>query len=247
MDRAEKYIRELKSSTVLMRKFAARYLKDDGDERAIEPLVEALNDSHADVRKEAAITLGHLGDERALTPLREAATDRDAQVAEAAKKAAAKIEERFGKSAGPLETPVSRPAPEPRSREDLIRASLANADAKIEKRKYGFKFTLALPRGRSQAVRLVVDRSDPDGDPLFLLFTILGEADPKRYAWALKANSRLPYGALAIREVEGREQLILIETLLEADTTEDELRKAVLTLAEKGDLIEQRLYGQDAF
>jgi HEAT repeat protein len=45
------------------------------DERAIEPLIAALEDEDWRVRQKAAWALGYLGDPRALTPLRRALGD----------------------------------------------------------------------------------------------------------------------------------------------------------------------------
>ncbi|MHC4600545.1 MAG: HEAT repeat domain-containing protein [Planctomycetota bacterium] len=247
MDRAAKYIRELRSSTALMRKFAARYLKDYGDERAVEPLVRALGDVHAEVRREAARTLASIGDERALDALRKAGKDADARVAKAAREAVKTVESRTAPPPPPKPAASDAGDDRPPDRTALLRAALQGVDGSIAERKYGFKITVELVDGRKQYVRVVTDRSDPDGDPLLLFFTLCCEADPERYAWALKANARLPLGALAIREVGGREQLILMETFLEDHASVDEIRKAVLTLAEKGDYIENRITGKDNF
>lgn len=250
MDRTAKYIRELKSSAALMRKYAARYLKDAGDARAIQPLAEALStDPRAEVRAEAAATLGHIGDPTVLDCLEQGEKDEDRSVAEAAADAITRIRERYPKPK-PAPPPAAPPAPAPpapRSREELLDAAVADMDAAVARRPYGCKIRIPLLEGRSQTVRLVYDRTDPDGDPLLLLFTVCGEVSDERLRWALKANARLPYGALAIREAEGKEQFILLETLLESDATEDGLRKALLTLAEKGDLIERKFFRADAF
>ena len=138
------------------------------------------------------------------------------------------------------------PAPPP-DRETLVRSAVGEAEGEIQKRPYGFKVRVNLSSERKQIVRVVFDRSDPDGDPALLVYTVCGGADEKRFRWALKVNARLPYGALALREVEGKEQFILINTLPEADTTRLELRKVILTLAEKGDVIEKRLTGKDRY
>ncbi|MHC4777760.1 MAG: HEAT repeat domain-containing protein [Planctomycetota bacterium] len=244
MDRAAKYIHELKSSTSLMRKFAARYLKDYGDDRAIEPLIEALSDEHHEVRREAADTLGVIGNGRAVEALQNATGDADEKVRKSAEEALKAI---AGRTVPPVKTETgSRDMEEkPGDRDGLVLASLKGVDAELKRRKYGYKITVDLISGRKQVVRVVTDRSAPDGDDLLVLFTVCAEAAPERYAWALKANARLPYGALALREFDGKEQLILIETLLEEHTGVHEFRKALLTLAEKGDYIESRLTGLD--
>lgn len=250
MDRTKRYIKDLTSSTALMRKFAARYLRDCGDERAYKPLIAALADAENDVRLEAVKTLGTIGDESVLPALLRASSDPDASVASAAKEAADAVQARRPKPA-PAATPAPAGPPaegaSPSARRSFVEEAVGDAAAEIRERGYGVRVELDLPKGRRQVVRVVYGRSDPDGDPLITVYTVCGKADPNRYHWALRANTGLPFGALAVREVDGVEHLVLLENLLEADTTVRELRKAVFTLAEKGDLIESHLSRTDAF
>jgi len=244
MDYAARYIRELQSSTALMRKFAARYLKEYGDERAFGPLAEALSDPEEEVRREAAATLGKIGDPSVIEALKAATKDRDPKVATAAAKAVESVRKRHP---APIGRPArARPARR-RDRSAFLERALDGTGARIEKRDYGYKVRLRLVGGRRQDVRVVFDKSDPEGDAILLVFTVCGPAEPRHFRWALKANVRTTYGSMALWKRGGEEQFVLIETLLEADTTEDELRKVILTLAEKGDKIEASLSETDAF
>ena len=54
---------------VYVRKNAVEALGKIGDNRAVEPLIAALNDSDSDVREYAADALGEIGDKRAVEPL----------------------------------------------------------------------------------------------------------------------------------------------------------------------------------
>jgi HEAT repeat protein len=51
-----------------------------GDQRAVEPLIQALKDSSADLRETAAWALGLRGDKRAMKPLSEALKDQNKEV-----------------------------------------------------------------------------------------------------------------------------------------------------------------------
>ena len=51
-----------------VRRGAAGALGKIGDERAIEPLIQAPEDIHCDVRRQAAEALGEIGDKRAAEP-----------------------------------------------------------------------------------------------------------------------------------------------------------------------------------
>lgn len=59
-------IKLLKSGDVQIRQFTAYLLGQTGDERAIEPLIEALADEHVGVRGAAANALGTLGSQHAI-------------------------------------------------------------------------------------------------------------------------------------------------------------------------------------
>ena len=63
---------------------AAKTLGDIRDERAVEPLIEALQDRNEDVRCLAARSLGEIGDPRAEESLRRASLDEYRQVRDSA-------------------------------------------------------------------------------------------------------------------------------------------------------------------
>lgn len=84
-----KALRYTRNSDV--RKNAASALGDLGDERAVEPLIEALKDEDKYVRKSAAEASGKLGDERLVEPLIEALNDEDWFVQEKAAAALGKM------------------------------------------------------------------------------------------------------------------------------------------------------------
>lgn len=75
----------------IIRKAAATALGDLGDERAAEPLIEALKDEDNFVRKMAATACGKLRDRRTVEPLIEALTDEDPFVRERAAESLGKI------------------------------------------------------------------------------------------------------------------------------------------------------------
>ena len=63
---------------------AAKALGEIRDERAVEPLIEALQDMNEDVRCLAARSLGEIGDPRAEEPLERASRDEYRQVRDSA-------------------------------------------------------------------------------------------------------------------------------------------------------------------
>jgi len=63
------YIRLLKTGSLLERRKLAEALGEIGDERGVQPLIDALRDSSTTVQYVAAKSLGMLTDKRALDPL----------------------------------------------------------------------------------------------------------------------------------------------------------------------------------
>jgi len=74
---------------------AAKALGEVGDERAIEPLIEALNSRYVDTREAAADALGRIGDERAIGKLNIALDDSYITVREHARTAIENILDRM--------------------------------------------------------------------------------------------------------------------------------------------------------
>lgn len=72
------------------RNSVALALGNIGDERAVEPLIQALKDKNAGVRRVVADALGKIKDERVLEPLIQALEDRDNDVRNRAAKALGK-------------------------------------------------------------------------------------------------------------------------------------------------------------
>ena len=84
----------------ISRNFAAEALGKLGDQRAVDPLIKALQDSERWVHRSAAEALGKLGDTRAVEPLIEALRDSEKQVSQAAAKALGMLGDR--RAVGPL-------------------------------------------------------------------------------------------------------------------------------------------------
>lgn len=71
---------------------AARAMGETRDEKAVEPLINALGDKREDVRRAAAEALGKLGDRRAVEPLSHTLNDNYASVRDQARRALKCIE-----------------------------------------------------------------------------------------------------------------------------------------------------------
>jgi hypothetical protein len=237
MDDFEKAIRGLRDPVGLVRKGAARALGTLGDRRAVGPLALALADRDAEVREEAARALGRLRDGRALAALERLAADEKPTVRRAAQEAAAAL-------ARPA--PAAAPAParprQPSEREQLLTDALEGTGASWEATPFGFEIEVPLA-GRKQRVRVIYENPDPDGDRTILVQTTCGPAQEANFKWALRLNLKFAYGHLAIRRVENADQFVFCQTLLEKTTQPEELRKAVLAAADRGDWVEKQVTG----
>lgn len=128
----------------------------------------------------------------------------------------------------------------------MIEAALKGIDKKVEPRSYGYRVEVPLLGDRRQFVRIAYERSDFEDDKLIIIYTVCGPAAPDHYKWALKMNRKLDHGKLCIgKDAEGGDCFLMMQTLMERTADVAELRKAVLTIAEKGDRIESLITGMD--
>lgn len=77
--------------------------------------------------------------------------------------------------------------------------------------------------------------------------TPCGTAMPSQYAEALRLNMLIPFGALAIAEIDGADHLVIVDTYRRATVHPEILADAIQSLARHGDSIEQSLSDVDQF
>lgn len=108
----------------------------------------------------------------------------------------------------------------------------------------GYLVDVALKGGRRQQVYVsVATRSD--GAPLVRVHTHCGGFRPDAATWALRANTQLSHGAIAVEEVDGAERFVLVDAYLADEVTPRQIKASVKELAKYGDWLEQRLTGKD--
>ena len=106
------------------------------------------------------------------------------------------------------------------------------------------RFAVEVPcAGAVQEVSLILSAKDHEGAPIAIVYAECGPASPEHYEYALRRNLRMPYGALAIRDVGGRPQFVMFNTLLREDMSPLELRKSILAVAERAARVRQELKG----
>ncbi|MCA9116939.1 MAG: serine/threonine protein kinase [Planctomycetaceae bacterium] len=107
-----------------------------------------------------------------------------------------------------------------------------------------YTLKVGLPDGRSQKVYLELDRRDTS-QPLLLIYSVCGPADAGYFETALRLNSVVPHGGLAIRDVEGESQFIMVDTYPRSTVDAEEIRRSVMEIACRADEIEHLLTGED--
>lgn len=108
-----------------------------------------------------------------------------------------------------------------------------------------YEIRVELPQGRRQT--LFLEPSEHSGaEKLLLIYSVCCPADADYYEEALRLNSLVPHGALAIREIDGRSFFIMVETYPRGTVDPEEIRRSVLEVASRADDVENRLTGADA-
>lgn len=108
-----------------------------------------------------------------------------------------------------------------------------------------YVFRLPLTDGRSQRVAVSFDRHDAQDRELVVLYSECGPANPKVYEAALRRNLSMPFGAFAIRDLDGRPNLVVVETVSADAVTPDSLAAKIEQIATQADEVERQLTKQD--
>ena len=109
-----------------------------------------------------------------------------------------------------------------------------------------FRIEVRLPEGRRQIV--YIEPSDHAvADRLLILSSFCGNARPEFFEKGLKLNAEMAHGGLAIREIAGSPQFVMIDTYPRATIDAEEIRRSVLELASKADAVEKLLSPTDEY
>lgn len=104
--------------------------------------------------------------------------------------------------------------------------------------------TVRFPNGRRQVVRLEPSLHAA-AERLLLIYSTCCAAKPAYYEQALRLNSEMPHGCVAVRDVDGEAKFVVHDTYPRATVDSEEVRKSVLEVASRADAIEKLLTGTD--
>jgi hypothetical protein len=223
---------------------------------AVAPLIKAMQSRHEGVRWSAIAILGELHAKEALPHLVEALGDPEVQTA-----AADALENITGESFGEdqdawrrwLDMNAEGAVPQSDraqtnslSDDELVRQAFAGTQVAIEKTERGYVLSVPLD-DRGQKVYVSFTTKDSDGVLLAVSYTRCGPADAKHYEWALRQNLKMSAGAVAVADVGGKPEFVIVDVLVRDHITPEMLAESVLRLAKKGDKIEAALTKSDQF
>ncbi|SFJ59715.1 serine/threonine protein kinase [Planctomicrobium piriforme] len=107
-----------------------------------------------------------------------------------------------------------------------------------------YRFCVTLPNGRRQIV--FVETSDHDlTERLLQIYSLCCPAESHFHREALRLNSEIPHGAIALRDINGTEYFVTLNNYPLGTVDAEEIRRSVLELAEYADSIELKLTGED--
>lgn len=226
-----------------IRREVAHALGVIGNQSTVQTLLPLLGDSDSEVRKNAVVAMGKLGGSTASEGISKALQDESWIVRYFAEKALSDLND---KNSGRDQTAAPPPHPAPVTDEiisidDLIDRIIEGTTIKKEKISQGFLLTVLLPDGRKQHIFVSFREDDTDKTELIILYTTCGKAAPNLYKWALSANAKMPYGGIALRQIDGEDYFTISYTSIISSATAISMRKIVMDLAAKGDWIEKNL------
>lgn len=131
------------------------------------------------------------------------------------------------------------------SDEALMNQSAEGLPAKVSGGDASYGVRVTLPEDRSQQIWVDFSQRDPDGHPIVQLCTPCGKIDPARYESVLKLNMSIPFGAIAIAELENELCFAVVDTYLRSTVHPEDIANSVMSLAHHGDSIEAQLSDED--
>lgn len=108
-----------------------------------------------------------------------------------------------------------------------------------------FQFQLSLPHDRSQKVAVYFGKQDRDGHQLVVIYSECGPASPSLYGKVLRKNLSIPDGAFAIRDIGGKPNFVMVDTMLAELVTPRVLARRIENIATRADAVEKSLTKED--
>lgn len=225
--------------------------------RAVEPLLECLRADNESVVWAAVESLGELRASQAVGPLIDL-LQRGVLMLDVCEALTMITGQYFGTNVNRWREWLGGPtsaSPTPASSPSAGSAGLDVADCIRRTGQYlgvqpagsgkSFRFKLSLAKGRMQQVAVFFGRKDAKGDELVVIYSECGPANPKFYETVLRKNMGIPAGAFAIRDIKGKPNFVMVDTMVAASVTPGVLAKKIEHLAAWADMVEKDLTKED--
>ncbi len=126
----------------------------------------------------------------------------------------------------------------------LIELSLENSEARLaEESEQRYAVSLPVAPGRRRDVSVLFGLADREDSPIVVVYCDCGEAAPEHYETALRRNLRMPYGAVALRDVGDKPHFVMFNTILREGLSPTELRKSIFTVGERAERVAEDICG----
>ena len=203
---------------------------------AVPLLIQGLEHYNEGVRWAAAKLLTQLGTPQALEALEAHREDPDIgfQAVQAIEAIRKKASGTVGAENGPT-------AALSLSDEALLNQVVEGTSWELSRTREGWMIKVELPGTRQHTVYCIVQPPSDKGTPLVLIYTECGPARPEIYEWALKMNAKMPFGAIALRELNGELLFVMVNSFLRDTVTPKDIQKSVSRLAKEADTLESQL------
>jgi serine/threonine-protein kinase len=110
----------------------------------------------------------------------------------------------------------------------------------------GEQYTCHLSFNNGRGQRVVVETSGHSAsERLLLIYSVCCKATPDYYESALRMNSGMLHGAVAVRDIDGEPHFVTVDTYPRGTVNADEIRRSVWEVGIHADEIERKLTGLD--
>ena len=107
-----------------------------------------------------------------------------------------------------------------------------------------YRLQVRFASGRSQ-VAFIEPSHHAAAERLLMISSVCCPAAPSYFETALRLNSEILHGGLAIREIDGRSVFVMMDNYPWSTVDPEEIRRSVLEVAHHADAIEKLLTGED--
>jgi len=107
-----------------------------------------------------------------------------------------------------------------------------------------YELEMRLEGGRTQ-VAIVAEMHEEDGAAVVVMYSFIGAAEPIHYESALRSNSELRYGRIAVVDHGEEPMLAVVHNALVSELESQEFVNGVLELARTADDLEHIWFGGD--